>query len=45
MHRGNFMLRDSVLVVTDPWCNVDMEDVNDLSIWAEEQIGNSMQYD
>lgn len=44
MHRGNFMLRNSVLVVTDPWCNVDMDEVSDLSIWAEEQIGNSMQY-
>lgn len=37
MHHGNFMLRDGVLVITDPWCNVCMEDVVDLTIWADEQ--------
>lgn len=37
MHHGNFMLRDEVLVITDPWCNVCMEDVADLTIWADEQ--------
>ena len=37
MHHGNFMLRDEVLVITDPWCNVSMEDVADLTIWADEQ--------
>jgi hypothetical protein len=38
MHRGNFMLRGEVLVVTDPWCNVSMEDVSDLSQWAERTL-------
>lgn len=37
MHHGNFMLRDEVLVITDPWCNVCMDDVADLTIWADEQ--------
>lgn len=39
MHRGNFMLRDGVLVIIDPWCNVSMDDVPDLSIWAEDVVG------
>jgi hypothetical protein len=34
MHRGNFMLRDDVIVIIDPWCNVDMDDVADLSQWV-----------
>lgn len=34
MHRSNFMLRDEVLVIIDPWCNVCMEDIADLSDWA-----------
>lgn len=38
MHCGNFMLRDNVLVITDPWCNVSMDSIQDLSLWAEEQI-------
>lgn len=38
MHRDNFMLRDEVLVITDPWCNVYMDDVPDLSIWLEDEI-------
>jgi len=37
MHRGNFMLREGILVITDPWCNVDMEGVSDLSVWADNQ--------
>ena len=44
MHRGNFMLREGILVITDPWCNVSMDEVADLSIWAEEQISESMQH-
>jgi hypothetical protein len=35
MHRGNFMLRDDVIVIIDPWCNVDMDDVADLSRWVD----------
>lgn len=42
MHRGNFMMRNGILVITDPWCNVDMDEVSDLSIWAEEQISESI---
>lgn len=38
MHRGNFMLRGEVLVITDPWCNVNMTDVSDLSQWAERTV-------
>ena len=38
MHRGNFMLRGEVLVITDPWCNVNMDDVSDLSQWAERTV-------
>jgi hypothetical protein len=35
MHRGNFMLRDEEIVIIDPWCDVCMDDVADLSQWAE----------
>lgn len=38
MHRGNFMLRGEVLVITDPWCNVNMDDIADLSQWAERTV-------
>jgi len=30
MHSGNFMQRDGVLVIIDPWCDIDMDDVKDL---------------
>jgi hypothetical protein len=32
------MLRDGVIVITDPWCNIDMQDIPDLSCWAEENL-------
>jgi hypothetical protein len=35
MHSGNFMFRNDVLVVTDPWCEVDMTDNVDVSEWVE----------
>lgn len=35
MHRGNFMYRDKVLVVTDPWCETNMDDVQNVSDWLE----------
>ena len=38
MHRGNFMFRDELLVITDPWCNYEMSDVEDLSGWAEDNL-------
>lgn len=38
MHRGNFMFRDELLVITDPWCNYEMSDVEDLSDWAEDNL-------
>jgi len=38
LHTGNVMLRGDVLVITDPWCNIDMQDIPDLSCWAEENI-------
>lgn len=39
-HIGNCMLRDEVLVITDPWCNADMNDVEDVSCWLEEELLN-----
>jgi hypothetical protein len=45
MHRGNFMMRGEVLVITDPWCNVDMDEIADLSIWADEQISDNIRWD
>lgn len=33
MHRGNFLFRDAVLVVTDPWCESDMSGITDVSDW------------
>jgi hypothetical protein len=35
MHRGNFMFRDGLLIVTDPWCEADMTDIQDVSDWVE----------
>jgi hypothetical protein len=35
MHRGNFMFRDGVVIVTDPWCEVDMQDIVDVSDWVD----------
>lgn len=34
MHRGNFLFRDGVIVVTDPWCEADMSDIVDVSDWV-----------
>jgi len=36
MHPGNFMLRNNQLVITDPWCDSDMSDIQDFSEWAEQ---------
>ena len=37
LHTSNILYRDdSVLVINDPICNADMEDVDDLSYWADE---------
>lgn len=35
MHRGNFLFRDGVLIVTDPWCESDMSEVVDVSDWVD----------
>lgn len=35
MHNGNFMYRDDVVVVTDPWCESDMSDLVDVSDWLD----------
>jgi hypothetical protein len=35
MHRGNFMFRDDMLIVTDPWSEADMSEVVDVSEWVE----------
>jgi hypothetical protein len=35
MHSGNFMFRNGVVVVTDPWCEADMSDLVDVSDWVE----------
>jgi hypothetical protein len=38
MHDGNFMEReDGTLVIIDPWCNVDMNDIESLDSWWDEQ--------
>lgn len=34
MHSGNFLYRDGAIVVTDPWCESDMSDINDVNDWA-----------
>ena len=37
LHTSNILYRDDgVLVINDPICNADMEDVDDLSYWADE---------
>ena len=33
MHSGNFLYREGAIVVTDPWCEADMSDINDVSTW------------
>jgi len=33
MHEGNFMFRNGLIVVTDPWCENDMADITDVSDW------------
>jgi hypothetical protein len=34
MHHGNFLLRDDAIIVTDPWCESDMRDIDDVNDWA-----------
>lgn len=38
MHGGNFMYRDGVIVVTDPWCENDMSDLVDVSEWVDRSL-------
>jgi hypothetical protein len=38
MHTGNFMLRNGVIVVIDPWCDLDMTEVPSLSDWADDNL-------
>ncbi len=38
MHGGNFMYRDGVVVVTDPWCENDMSDLVDVSEWVDRSL-------
>jgi len=39
MHHGNVMFREgAALVITDPWCNVDMTSVPDVSMWMDENM-------
>lgn len=34
MHYGNFLSRDGALIVTDPWCETNMQDIDDVNSWA-----------
>lgn len=36
MHAANFMYRAGVLVVTDPWCECNMDDIQDMSHWLDD---------
>lgn len=37
MHSGNFLYRDGAIVVTDPWCEANMEDIVDVSNWLADR--------
>jgi hypothetical protein len=41
MHSGNFLFRDGVIVVTDPWCENDTSDLVDVSDWLAKRYGNT----
>lgn len=34
MHKGNFLFRGDLLVVTDPWCENDMSDIVEVDAWV-----------
>lgn len=34
MHEGNFLSRDGAIIVTDPWCDPDLGDIDDVNYWA-----------
>lgn len=34
MHNGNFLSRDGAVIVTDPWCDPYMLDIDDVNYWA-----------
>ena len=37
LHSGNFMYReDGTIVINDPLCHSDMDDIDDISTWADE---------
>lgn len=38
MHCGNFLYRDGAIVVTDPWCDIDMLDIDDVNDWATRHL-------
>lgn len=41
LHEGNFMLRDGILVITDPWCENDMSDVASVEDWVSNSNNKS----
>lgn len=34
MHHGNFLMREDTIVITDPWCEPNMDDIDDVTYWA-----------
>jgi hypothetical protein len=44
MHRGNFMLRDGILVITDPWCELDMSEIESVEDWLHQTSDYSSNY-
>ena len=41
IHDGNIMWRHDLPIVIDPWCHNEMDDREDLSTWADEQLADS----
>ena len=44
MHAGNFLFRDEVLVVTDPWSQADMSEIKDVSTWVDKNTMHTNNY-
>jgi len=38
LHSGNFMFRGEQLIITDPYCHVDMNDICSVDEWADSNL-------
>ena len=44
LHAGNIMFRNNTVVITDPWCNCEVEDHPSMETYIEESEDKNITY-